>query len=121
MGTRQPSKESSWVSLERQPSFLYPAPTVNPGVSAGTRIVETPPSEPSSVRQAAITKPVIGVPLLVMNDFEPSITHSPRSDRALVRSAAASDPLPGSVRPNEANISPAAIGGSHRCRCSWVP
>ena len=68
-----------------------------------------------------MTKPVIGVPLLVMNDFEPSMTHSPSSNRAFVRSAAASDPLPGSVSPNAASISPAAIGGSHRCRCSFVP
>ena len=90
-------------------------------MSAGTMIVETPLVEPSSVRQATMTNPVIGVPLFVMKDFDPSITQSPPSGRAFVRSAAASDPLPGSVNPNPASISPAAIGGSHRCRCASVP
>ena len=110
------------MSLDRHPSFLYGGPTENPGASAGTMIVETPfaPSS-SSVRHATTTKPVIGVPLFVMKALDPSITQSPASDRALVRSAAASDPLPGSVRPNPASISPAAIGGSQRRRCSALP
>ena len=73
------------------------------------------------MRHATTTKPVIGVPLFVMKAFDPSITQSPASWRALVRNAAASDPLPGSVRPNPASISPAAIGGSQRWRCSALP
>ena len=44
-------------------------------------------SASSSVRHATTTNPVIGVPLFVMNDFDPSITQLPPSSRAFVRSA----------------------------------
>ena len=75
----------------------------------------------SSVRQATTRNPVIGVPLLVMKDFEPSIVQVPPTSRAVVRSALMSDPPLGSVSANPASISPAAICGSHRSFCVAVP
>jgi hypothetical protein len=68
-----------------------------------------------------VTNSEIGVPTLVMNDFAPSITHSPPSSTALVCVAPESDPAPGSVSPNPAMRSPLASGTSHRCFCSSVP
>ena len=48
-----------------------------------------------------------------MNAFEPLITHSSPSSRAVVRVAPASEPPPGSVSPNAPSVSPAASRGSH--------
>ena len=64
---------------------------------------------------------VSGVPELVMNAFEPSITHASPSSFAVVRIARASEPPPGSVRANAPIASPRAIGTSHRSCCSSVP
>ena len=47
-----------------------------------------------------------------MNCFEPLITHSPPSSRAVVRVAPASDPASGSVSPNPASARPASRSGS---------
>ena len=68
-----------------------------------------------------VTQAVMSVPALVMKIFEPSTTHSPSSSRAVVRAARASEPAPGSVRPNAASLRPAARSGSHSRRCSSVP
>ena len=73
------------------------------------------------VRAVIVTSPEISTPALVMNILEPSITHSPRSSRAVVRVAPASEPAPDSVSPNAASRSPEASGGNHRCRCSSLP
>ena len=51
-----------------------------------------------------VTKPVMGVPELVMNDFEPLMTHSPLTSSAFVRVLPASDPAPASVNPNAPSI-----------------
>ena len=75
----------------------------------------------SPVRAVMVTRPEISVPAFVMNIFEPSITHSPPSSRAVVRVAPASDPAPGSVSPNAASRSPEASAGSHCRRCSSLP
>ena len=48
----------------------------------------------------------MSVPAFVMKIFEPSITHSPSSSRAVVRAAPASEPAPGSVSPNAASLRP---------------
>ena len=57
------------------------------------------------VTAATPTTAVMEVPELVMNDFDPSITHSPPSSRAVVRIApATSVPPPGSVSPNAAEL-----------------
>ena len=56
---------------------------------------------------------------------EPLVTHclAPvmRPSRARVRSAAASDPAPASVRAKAASSWPAASGGTSRACCSGVP
>jgi hypothetical protein len=79
------------------------------------------PSERLPVVAVIVTSPVIGVPELVMNAFEPLITHWPPSSLAVVLVASASVPPPGSVSPNAPKISPRAMGTSHRRFCSSVP
>ena len=68
-----------------------------------------------------VTRAVISVPELVMNAFEPLITHSSPSRTARVVAPPASEPKPGSVRPNPASASPVTSFGSQRARCSSVP
>src|SRR5262249_33714172 len=119
-GTRQPWNTTSCVSVERQPILAYSDPITSTSVSAGTRLVE-PSRGGSSVRHATTRNPVIGVPLLVMNAFDPSIVQVPSASFAVVRSALTSEPPLGSVKANPASISPAAIGGSHPPSCSPVP
>ena len=63
----------------------------------------------------------MSVPAFVMKIFEPLITHCPSRSSAVVRAAAASEPAPGSVRPNAASFLPEARSGSHCCFCSSVP
>ena len=96
----------------------YFGATRKPGVPAGTMIAEICRSPVSAV---TVTSAVMSVPELVMNAFDPLITHSPPSRRAVVRVAPASEPPPGSVRPNAPSFSPAARAGSHRCFCASVP
>ncbi len=64
---------------------------------------------------------VMSVPELVMKDFEPLTTHEASSCPALVRTAAASEPPPGSVRPKAASRSPRHSSGSQHSFCSSVP
>src|SRR5688572_26106574 len=92
-----------------------------PGVPAGTTIVETFPSLAPSSRAATRITDVIDVPEFVMNALDPSMTHSSPSSRAVVRTARASEPPPGSVSANAPIASPRAIGTSHPCFCSSVP
>ena len=75
----------------------------------------------SPVTAVTVTKRVMPVPELVMNCFEPLITHSPPSSRAVVRVAPASEPASGSVRPKPASAFPASRSGSSACFCSSVP
>ena len=86
-----------------------------------------PPGEPP-VMASTVTREVIAVPALVMNDLVPSITHAPpaspppSSSRAVVRiPPGMSDPPPASVRPNAARCSPEHRSGSQRRRWSSVP
>ena len=88
----------------------------------GTMMVEIclrPPSFP--VTAVTVTKRVIGVPEFVMNCFEPSMTQSSPSRRAVVRVAPASLPASGSVRPKPARARPASRSGRYSCFCSSVP
>ena len=73
------------------------------------------------MRAVIVTSAEISVPAFVMNILAPSITHSPSSSRAVVRVAPASEPAPGSVRPNAASRLPEASCGSQRRFCSGVP
>ena len=58
------------------------------------------------------------MPALVMNCLAPSITHSPPSSRARVRTLPASEPASGSVSPNAPSLRPAVSSGSHSSCCS---
>ena len=61
-----------------QPTFEYFGATVKPGVPAGTMIAEISRCRParSPVTAVTVTSAVMSVPELVMNAFEPLITHS---------------------------------------------
>ena len=73
------------------------------------------------VRAVIVTHAVRSVPAFVMKIFEPLTTHSPPSSAAVVRVAPASEPAPGSVRPNAARRRPEARSGSHSRFCSSEP
>ena len=75
----------------------------------------------SPVLAVIVTQLVMSVPALVMKIFEPLIIHLPSRSSAVVREAAASDPAPGSVRPNAASLRPDARSGSHCRFCSSFP
>ena len=62
----------------------------------------------SPVRAVSVTPQVMSVPALVMNIFEPLTTQLPSRSSAVVRVLPASEPAPGSVRPNAASF---AAGG----------
>ena len=66
----------------------------------------------SPVRAVIVTQAVMSVPAFVMKILEPLITHSPSRNSARVLVAPASEPAPGSVRPKEASLLPAARSGS---------
>jgi hypothetical protein len=68
-----------------------------------------------------LTTPEMSVPAFVMNCLAPSITHSPPSTRARVRTLPASDPASGSVRPNAPSLRPEVSSGSHSACCSALP
>jgi hypothetical protein len=86
-------------------------------VSAGTMMLESSGTERPSgacfrpVTAVMVTSEVMGVPELVMNCLDPSITHCPSSRRAVVRVAPASEPASASVRPKAASSSPRARAG----------
>jgi hypothetical protein len=63
----------------------------------------------------------MSVPAFVMNIFEPLTIHCPSRSSAVVSVAPASEPAPGSVRPNAASFSPDVSSGSHCRYCSSVP
>ena len=100
---------------------------MKPGVFAGTMIVEisflTRPSAvcDSPVTAVTVTSFVMSVPELVMNCFEPLMTHSSPSSLAVVRVPDASEPAPASVRPKPPSASPEASIGSHCSFCSCEP
>lgn len=80
--------------------------------------------EPSGfvpVTAVTVTSAVMSVPELVMNAFEPLITHSSPSRTARVWVPPASEPKPGSVSPKPASASPLSSFGSHCAFCSSVP
>jgi hypothetical protein len=111
------------VSEAHQPTLEYFFDTVKPGVPDGTMIDEISlrPSGVVPVTAATVTRPVMSVPEFVMNALVPLMTHSSPSSRAVVARAPASEPLPGSVRPNAPSFSPDVSEGSHSAFCSSVP
>ena len=75
----------------------------------------------SPVTAVTVTSRVISEPELVMNCFEPLITHWPSSSTAVVRVPAASEPASASVSPNAPSAWPEASSGSHSRFCASVP
>ena len=76
---------------------------------------------PSPVRAVIVTHALMSVPAFVMKIFAPLMIHLPSWSSALVRVAPASEPAPGSVRPNAASFLPEARSGSHCRFCSSLP
>ena len=101
------------MSDDDQPTLEYFFETLSPGVPAGTMMAEicVRPLTGSPVTAATVTTPVMLVPEFVMKALVPLITQSPPSRRAVVRTAPASEPPPGSVNPKAARSSPAAQAG----------
>ena len=58
---------------------------------------------------------------LPIQRLAPLSTQESPSRCTVVSNATESDPWFGSVRAKEPILSSAAIGGSHRCFCSWLP
>ena len=76
---------------------------------------------PSSVRAVAVITDVIDVPELVMNAFDPLMTHWPFSNTARVLVAPASLPPSASVKPNAPSARPEMRSGNHVVFCSSFP
>ncbi len=109
---------SSRVSEARQPSLCIGAEISYPGVPFAITMFDT---SSSPVQAVIVTHALMSVPALVMKIFEPLTSHRPSRSSALVRVAPASEPAPGSVRPNAASASPEASCGSHSCFCASLP
>jgi hypothetical protein len=73
------------------------------------------------VRAMIVTPAVMSVPELVIHFLEPSITHSPSRNSAVVRVPPASVPASSSVSPKAQRRSPAAHGRRNFSFCSRVP
>ena len=99
----------------RNESFFLMSCALNPGVPLGTMNPRIPSSVWAHTTAASATEP------LVIHIFWPLRIQSVPSLRALVRMAPGSEPASGSVSPKQPIASPAAIGGSHRSRCSSEP
>lgn len=89
-------------------------------MSVGTTKPRMPaPPAVSSVRAQTTATPATEP--LVIHALRPVRIQSVPSRSARVRIPAGSEPWSGSVRPKQPMISPAAMPGSHRCRCSSEP
>ncbi len=120
-GTRTSVKESSAVSLDHMPSFSSLRETATPGMSVGTTISDMPraPSTSSEVRASRQSQSAWAP--LVMNIFEPLMTHSSPSRTARVRMPATSLPASGSVTAMDVTTSPRMAGARKRSFSSWLP
>ncbi len=87
------------------PIFSSLRPRLKPGVSASTTIIDNPPSESLPPVRATTRQKFANLPL-VMKVFDPLITHSLPSSRAVVRMPRRSLPVPGSVMAIEPTSSP---------------
>ena len=87
----------------------------NPGVAVGTTNPRTPSSVCAHTTATSATEP------LVIHILVPLRIQSVPSRRARVRMLAGSLPASGSVRPKQPTASPAAMAGSHCCRCASLP
>ena len=97
-----PARGSPRTSAAACPTRSSPScGTARPARSPASRSPRSGSRSPSSpVRAVMQTTPEMSVPALVMNCLAPSITHSPSSSRARVRTLPASEPASGSVSPN---------------------
>ena len=79
------------------------------------------PSAPRPGVVTAVATKISPTPAFVMKIFDPLIRYPSPSRSARVRVPDASDPAPGSVRPNPPSTSPEARGGMNRRFCSSEP
>ena len=114
--TRMSVNDSSETRLARSDMRCGISRASKPGVSVGTAKPRTVPS--SARAQTIATSAMVPFEIQV---FEPLITQSPPTLRALVRIPAGLLPASASVRPKQPQMSPAAMPGSQRCFCSSLP
>ena len=108
------------MSDERTPSLSSFLPERKPGVPRSTTNAEMP-FLPAARSVTAMTTAVSAIRPLVMKFFEPLSTQCRPSRTAVVRMPPASEPEPGSVRPQQPTFSPRASGGRKRRFCSSLP
>ena len=119
--TRTSSRVSSAVSLARHPSLSRCLDAVNPGVPWSTTNAVIPRCLDAAGLVRARTTQNPPTDPWVMKVFVPSSTQSSPSRRAVVRRAAESLPLPGSVSAQAASHSPLAALGRYRRFRSSLP
>ncbi len=95
-GTRTPSSTTWRVGWAFHPIFFSFGPNDSPGSSRSTRNAEIPRGPSPPVRASTMYR--CDAPAPEMNCFVPVSTYASPSRTARVRSAAASEPAPGSVR-----------------------
>ena len=122
LGTLTSSKKSSEVSLARHIILPCMGIALKPGVPFSTITVENIFLPFSSPETACTVQPFeISEEPLVINIFDPLITHSSPSRTAVVFEPRESEPAPGSVRPKLHRPSPVQSCGKYFCFCSSVP
>src|SRR5882672_4257540 len=118
--TSTSSITSSAVSEERMPSFPCSGRCEKPFMPFSSRKAVTPFCRFSGSVRARTMKTSPTLPW-VMNIFAPFSSQPLSLRTAVERMAAASDPLPGSVKPQAASFLPAAMSGMNRLRSSSLP
>ena len=118
-GTLTSSRRRLAVAWPRRPSLPLISLASKPFASVGTRNAVTPRGPAPPVR--AKTSATLAQVPLVMNTFSPVISQSSPSRVARAVRLPASEPMPGSVSPKQASVSPEAMLGSHSFFWSSVP
>ena len=117
--TNAPSRRMSAVDELLRPSFSSSRVTSTSAPSTRNALTPFAPSVEGSVRAKTRNVPA-WLPFVIHCLAPLSLQPSP-SGTALVRSAPASDPEPGSVSANAPSTRPVASSGTNRRRCSSVP
>ena len=120
-GSRTPSITSSPVVEARSDILCLISTAENPAVSVGTTKPRTPAGSSPVASACAQTTATSATGPLVIHILRPVSTQSPPSRRARVCMSPGSEPRSGSVSPKQPTAVPAAIRGSHSCRCSSEP
>src|SRR6476469_3412938 len=116
-GTSTSSRNSSAVSEPLRPSLPWMACDEKPSLSVGTRKQAIPRCCFSGSVCAKTSATLAKLPIEI-HCLAPLMTQPPSVFFARVCWFAASEPVPGSVRPKQPSASPEQSCGSHCCFCS---